>query len=142
MRCAESLRVQAYFDGELHALSAADIERHGGFCAECGGLLEELERESIEISVFARSDVMRALTDQVKPLFGPAVTGITGGTPPATFARIRDASEAGCPRPIHPVSPFGVLLPDHRAQFLQPSFIFSVRSLRVVEDAAGPRIAL
>ena len=25
MRCAESLRVQAYFDGELHALSAADI---------------------------------------------------------------------------------------------------------------------
>ena len=35
---------------------------------------------------------MRALTDQVKPLFGPAVTGITGGTPPATFARSIDAS--------------------------------------------------
>ena len=28
MPCAESLRVQAYFDGELDALAAADIERH------------------------------------------------------------------------------------------------------------------
>ena len=43
MRCAESLRVQAYFDGELEALSAADIERHSEFCAECCALLEDLE---------------------------------------------------------------------------------------------------
>jgi anti-sigma factor RsiW len=44
MRCAESLRVQAYFDGELHALSAADIERHSAFCAECRTLHKDLER--------------------------------------------------------------------------------------------------
>jgi anti-sigma factor RsiW len=44
MRCAESLRVQAYFDGELDALSAADIERHCEACAECRALLEDLER--------------------------------------------------------------------------------------------------
>ena len=30
MPCAESLRVQAYFDGELDALSAAEVERHSG----------------------------------------------------------------------------------------------------------------
>jgi len=44
VQCAESLRVQAYFDGELDALSAADIERHSGACAECRELLDELHR--------------------------------------------------------------------------------------------------
>ena len=43
MRCAESLRVQAHFDGELDALSAADIERHAEGCAECRALLEDLK---------------------------------------------------------------------------------------------------
>ena len=44
MPCAESLRVQAYFDGELDAVSAADIERHMRGCAECRALLEELRQ--------------------------------------------------------------------------------------------------
>jgi anti-sigma factor RsiW len=42
MQCAESLRVQAYFDGELDALSAADVERHSEACAECRALLQDL----------------------------------------------------------------------------------------------------
>jgi anti-sigma factor RsiW len=44
MQCAESLRVQAYFDGELDALSAADIERHSGTCAECRALLDDIKQ--------------------------------------------------------------------------------------------------
>jgi anti-sigma factor RsiW len=44
MPCAESLRSQAYFDGELDALAAADIERHTEGCAECRALLEDLQR--------------------------------------------------------------------------------------------------
>jgi anti-sigma factor RsiW len=42
VRCAESLRVQAFFDGEVDAVSAADIERHVEHCAECRALLEDL----------------------------------------------------------------------------------------------------
>ena len=42
MRCAESLRAQAYFDGEVDAVSAAEIERHAEHCAECHALLEDL----------------------------------------------------------------------------------------------------
>jgi len=42
--CAESLRVQAYFDGEVDAVSAADIERHSEHCAECRALLQDLEQ--------------------------------------------------------------------------------------------------
>jgi len=42
--CAESLRVQAYFDGEIDAVSAADIERHTEHCAECRALLQDLEQ--------------------------------------------------------------------------------------------------
>jgi anti-sigma factor RsiW len=44
MQCAESLRMQAYFDGELDALSAADAERHSEACAECRALLQDLEQ--------------------------------------------------------------------------------------------------
>src|SRR5579863_10565848 len=43
MQCAEALRVQAYFDGEVDAISAADIERHVEHCAECAALLKDLE---------------------------------------------------------------------------------------------------
>jgi anti-sigma factor RsiW len=42
--CAESLRVQAYFDGELDALAAAEVEQHIEHCAECRVLLEDLEQ--------------------------------------------------------------------------------------------------
>ena len=44
MQCAESLRVQAYFDGEVDALSAAEIERHAERCGECRALLQDLEK--------------------------------------------------------------------------------------------------
>jgi anti-sigma factor RsiW len=42
MQCAESLRTQAYFDGEVDAVSAAETERHVEHCAECRALLEDL----------------------------------------------------------------------------------------------------
>ena len=44
MQCAESLRVQAWFDAELDALSSADVERHLERCAECRALRQDLER--------------------------------------------------------------------------------------------------
>ena len=44
MQCAESLRVQAYFDGEVDAVSAAEIERHADHCNECRALLEDLQK--------------------------------------------------------------------------------------------------
>ncbi|HTB91013.1 MAG TPA: zf-HC2 domain-containing protein [Steroidobacteraceae bacterium] len=44
MQCAESLRVQAYFDREVDAVSAAEIERHVEHCNECRELLQDLEK--------------------------------------------------------------------------------------------------
>ena len=44
MQCAEALRVQAYFDGEVDALSALEVERHAERCPECRALLEHLTR--------------------------------------------------------------------------------------------------
>ena len=44
MQCAESLRVQAYFDGEVDAVSAAEIERHVEHCSACRELLQDLEK--------------------------------------------------------------------------------------------------
>ena len=42
MQCAEALRVQAYFDGEVDAVSALEVERHAEHCAECRALLGHL----------------------------------------------------------------------------------------------------
>jgi len=49
VQCAEQLRVQAAFDGELDAVSAAAIERHVGHCPECRALLQDLERTRAEL---------------------------------------------------------------------------------------------
>jgi anti-sigma factor RsiW len=43
VRCAESLRVQAYFDAQLDPLSADQVERHVEHCAECRALLQDLQ---------------------------------------------------------------------------------------------------
>jgi anti-sigma factor RsiW len=42
MECAESLRAQAYFDGEVDASTAFEIERHVSTCGECQQLLRDL----------------------------------------------------------------------------------------------------
>ena len=49
MQCVESLRVQAYFDGEVDAVSALDVERHAERCPECRALLEHLARTRARI---------------------------------------------------------------------------------------------
>jgi anti-sigma factor RsiW len=42
VQCAEALRVQAYFDGEVDAVAALEVERHAGHCPECRELLAQL----------------------------------------------------------------------------------------------------
>jgi anti-sigma factor RsiW len=44
VQCAERSRIQAYFDGEVDAVAAADIERHAERCPECRALLADLEQ--------------------------------------------------------------------------------------------------
>jgi anti-sigma factor RsiW len=43
MSCNENLRLQAYFDSELDASAALEIEQHLGTCSECASLLTDLE---------------------------------------------------------------------------------------------------
>ncbi len=91
MRCAESLRVQAYFDGELDALSAADIERHSEACAECRELLDEMQqlrnalRQNLTVATAPpalRARIMRAL-DQESAVQSPRLNAerLTGWRP-------------------------------------------------------------
>lgn len=44
MACAEAPRLQAYFDGEVDALTAVALEQHLESCSECRGHLAILER--------------------------------------------------------------------------------------------------
>jgi anti-sigma factor RsiW len=43
MSCNESLRLQAYFDGELDAGAVLEVERHLENCTDCATLLADLE---------------------------------------------------------------------------------------------------
>jgi anti-sigma factor RsiW len=75
--------VQAYFDAEVDAVSAADIERHIEHCAECRALLQDLEQVRTVLrrdSAYARTPpalrakIMRAL-DQEDSADAPAADG-------------------------------------------------------------------
>ncbi len=70
MPCPDSQRVQAYFDGEADAVTAADIERHMERCDECRTLHRDLEQlrtalrrdlPPTQIPPALRARVMRAL---------------------------------------------------------------------------------
>jgi anti-sigma factor (TIGR02949 family) len=66
VQCAESLRVQAYFDREVDAVSAAEIERHVEHCSECRELLQDLEKvRSALRSGISYATAPRALRAQV-----------------------------------------------------------------------------
>jgi anti-sigma factor RsiW len=65
--CPESLRVQAYFDGEVDAVTGAEMERHVEHCAECRALLSQLQqlRSSLRRNV-PHAAAPAALVDQVQ----------------------------------------------------------------------------
>jgi anti-sigma factor RsiW len=112
MQCVESLRAQAYFDGELDALSAADLERHSEICAECRVLLQDLDRVRTALrqdlayetaSPALRARIMHALDEEntakgprlrrawlgswrPKPFWRGAFSGIGGTAFAATIA--------------------------------------------------------
>ena len=86
MQCAEALRVQAAFDGELDAVSAAAVERHAGHCSECHALLEHLER--------TRARLHRDLE------YGQASAGLRARIARALDAEAAAGRRAAQPRPV------------------------------------------
>jgi anti-sigma factor RsiW len=75
VQCAEALRVQAYFDGEVDAVSALEVERHAERCPECRALLEHLAdtrariRGELEFAAAPpqlRASIARLLDEEVR----------------------------------------------------------------------------
>ena len=54
MTCPDRLTTQAYFDGEVDAVTAAGIERHVAQCADCRALLKDLEQTRTAIRSMAQ----------------------------------------------------------------------------------------
>jgi anti-sigma factor RsiW len=79
--CPESLRVQAYVDGEVDALTSTDIERHLEHCPECQQLRADIDElrttlrrdvPTVEVPPALRRRVLQALdaeaeTDSAQP---------------------------------------------------------------------------
>jgi anti-sigma factor RsiW len=136
MPCAESLRVQAYFDAEVDAVSAADIERHLEHCAECRALLQDFEhvrsvlrRDSayVRAPIALRAKIMRAL-DRESAAGTPVAEGTLApqGTPAADGTQAPQgtptAEETGLSRgtllPGRTPRPSGRVLPNWRMRSL------------------------
>jgi anti-sigma factor RsiW len=89
MSCVESLRVQAYMDGELDALDAAAVETHLESCAECqaqceaqGDLKSALAgAEYHRAAPLLRARIAKSLDSERKarPGFWTGVSGGAGG---------------------------------------------------------------
>jgi anti-sigma factor RsiW len=71
MSCDRQLRTQAYFDGELDAAAALEVEKHLETCAECAAVLEQTEsvrrlvRE--QASYHRASDALRTRVTEAAP---------------------------------------------------------------------------
>ncbi|MEA3158461.1 MAG: hypothetical protein QOD95_9, partial [Gammaproteobacteria bacterium] len=87
MQCAESLRVQAYFDGEVDPVTAAEIERHADHCNECRVLLEDLQKVRTalrrDVSYAAAPPALRAQVLRALDQEGPAGQAGAATAPPA-----------------------------------------------------------
>jgi len=86
MRCAESLRVQAHFDGELDAISSLNLEQHTQHCGECSELLASLERTRATLRGSLR-EVRTPPELRARVLRGLDVEDGTGGAQRRTPAR-------------------------------------------------------
>lgn len=82
MACAEALRVQAYFDGELEGAAAGDVQRHLQGCADCRALVEDLER------------LRTAIRRDLNPVASPQLR-----------TRITQALDAQAPAPVRALKP-------------------------------------
>jgi anti-sigma factor RsiW len=103
VQCAESLRVQAYFDREVDAVSAAEIERHAEHCSECRALLEDLGSMRITLRRHVpyvaappalRAQILRALDQE-----SAAEQAAQALTTPAPTAAPAAAATAAAPKP-------------------------------------------
>lgn len=104
MLCPESLRAQAYFDGELDAVRAAEIERHLERCPECRELQQGLERTRAalrrDLSYFRVAPELAARIDRAldqhsrgeragwrpRPFWAGALSGVGLAAAAAAFA--------------------------------------------------------
>jgi anti-sigma factor RsiW len=104
--CPEHLRVQAYFDGEVDAVSAAEIERHLERCAECRELHAQLQRTrqalKSELSYFRVPEPLAARIDRaLDHAVSAERSGRSAGTPaPPSGARGPRAARWWPPRAL------------------------------------------
>ncbi len=94
MQCVEALRVQAYFDGEVDAVSALEVERHAERCPECRALLDHLAgtrarlRGSLELAT-APAELRGAITRLLERETGGGSETPTGVPTPRAPSRAR-----------------------------------------------------
>jgi anti-sigma factor RsiW len=85
MSCSEALRVHEYFDGELDAGAAAEVERHLETCVDCAALLKDLETTRIGLR---ESGPYYRASDELRARIADALDDESGERPARRPARI------------------------------------------------------
>ena len=98
MSCERVLQTQAYFDGELDAAAALEVEKHLETCADCAAVLEQADsvRRLVrdKASYHRAGDALRARVTEAAPARGAAKlpwyrsvwTGAAGGAAATAMA--------------------------------------------------------
>ena len=133
MDCAESLRVQAYFDGELDAPAAAAVERPLETCAQCQALIQELEEvrhlvrahaAPVPVPELLRARIMRSLDGRPPARSRPFWIGVLSGVGASAIAAALAFLLIG---PIHNDRLQNELVADH-TRSLQSAHLIEVVS--------------
>ena len=91
MTCAEALHVQAYFDGEIDAVAALEVEQHVERCAECRALLADMERIRGSMRALPAPVMTAALRRRIDAVLDAEESGPSGSSV-AAGNRIRPVS--------------------------------------------------
>jgi anti-sigma factor RsiW len=127
--CAESLRVQAYFDGELDAPAAADVEGHLATCSQCQALIQELEAvhrlvrahaAPLPVPQLLRARIMRSLDSRPPARARPFWIGVLSGVGGSAIAAAMAFLLIG---PIHNDRLQDELVADHTRSLLSSHLI-------------------
>src|SRR5262245_11416222 len=132
VECAQTLLVQADFDGELDAGRAATLVEHVAQCPHCRDVSEQLARSRALLRGVPRYPVPRGLRDSVDKAVRAQTRGETQSKEPATYKPTRPLAWMGWVTALAASVVLAVMVVTPRAPDLESQLVAShVRSLQL-----------
>ena len=132
IECAQTLLVQADFDGELDAGRAAALVEHVAQCTHCRDVSEQLARSRALLRGVPRYPVPKALRDSVEKAVRAQTRGEAQSTEPSTYTPSRRIAWLGWVAALAASVLLAIMVVTPRSPDLESQLVAShVRSLQL-----------